>query len=79
MWGRRTQEVGVSKGGRKEKERGSGTTMRSVGESEGTLWSERTAPKGSSNEYEGMDDTERSGDICRVQGVQLQRNKNLGE
>jgi len=37
MWGKGTQEVGVSKSERKEKRRGSGTTMRSVGESKGTL------------------------------------------
>ena len=66
VWEKRTQEVGVSKGKRKKKGRGSGTTVRSVGESEGTLWSKRTTSRGSSNEYGGMDDTERSNDLCRV-------------
>ena len=35
--------------------------MRSVEESKGALWSERAAPKGSSNMYGGVDDTVRNG------------------
>ena len=65
MWGEGTQEVGVSKDER-EKERGNGTTTRSVGESEGAQWSEGVAPKGSSNVYGGVDDTQRNGDLCRM-------------
>jgi len=41
----------------KMKERGSGITMRSVGEGEGAQWSEGIIPKGSSNVYGGVNDT----------------------
>ena len=58
--------MGVSKGKKKEKERGSSTTVRSVGEGEGTLWSKRTAPKRSNDEYRGVDNAKRSSDLYRV-------------
>jgi len=68
MWGGETQEVGVSKD-KREKERGSGTPMKSVEEGEGAQWSKWIAPKGSSNVHGGVDDTQRSGDLHGMQGV----------
>jgi len=61
--------VGVSKSKRKKKKKGSDTIVRSVEESKGTLWSEGTASKRSSDEYGGVDNTRRSGDLCRVQEI----------
>ena len=54
-----------------EKERGGGTAIGSVEESERAQWSEGAAPKESSNVYRGVDNTQRSGDFCRVQGMRL--------
>ena len=65
IWERGTQEVGVSQEERKQKGR-SGTTKRSMGEGERAQQSEGTAPKGSSNEHGGMDNKERSGNLCGV-------------
>jgi len=65
MWGGETQEVGVSKEERK-KERKSSATTRSVGEGKGAQWSEGVAPKGSSNVYGGVDNTQRDSNLCRV-------------
>jgi len=59
---------------KEEKRRGDGTTKRSIGEGKGTQWS-----KGNSNVYGGVDNIQRSGNLCRVQGMQLQENKNSGE
>jgi len=58
--------VGVSKDER-EKEIGSSTITRSVGEGEGAQWSEGAAPKGSSNVYKRVDNTQRNSDLCGVQ------------
>ena len=46
--------MGVSKN-KREKKRGGGTTARSMGEGENTLWGKGTAPKRSSDEHGGMD------------------------
>jgi len=51
----------------KMKERGSSTTTRSMREGEGTQWSEGAVPKGSSDVYRRIDDTQRSSDLCGVQ------------
>ena len=52
-----------------KEEGGSGTTTRSIEEGEGAQWSERAASKGSNNMYERIDDTKRSGDFYKVQGM----------
>jgi len=65
MWARRAQEVGVSTKERKER-RGSGTTMRSMGEGEEAQWSKRITPKGGSDVYGRVDNTQRGGDFCEV-------------
>ena len=57
--------MGVSKEERK-KERKSSATTRSVGEGKGAQWSEGVAPKGSSNVYGGVDNTQRDSNLCRV-------------
>jgi len=56
----------VSKDGRKEERRGSGTTVRSMGEGKETLWSEGTASKRNSNEHGGVNDMRRSSNLCKV-------------
>ena len=68
IWGKGTQEVGVSKNER-EKERGSSTTMQIVKESERALWSEGAASKGSSNMYGRVDNTQKSCNTCGVLGM----------
>jgi len=40
-------------------------------EDEEAQWSEGAASKGSSNEYGGVDDAEKGGDLCRMLWVQL--------
>jgi len=40
-------------------------------EGEEAQWSKRIAPKGSQNEYGGVDDVERSGDLCRMLRIRL--------
>ena len=65
MWARGTQEVRVSTKEREEK-RGSGTTTSSMEKGEKAQWSKGAAPKGSGNVYGGVDNTQRSGDFCRV-------------
>ena len=65
MWRKGTQEVGMSKH-EEEKTGGGNTAAESVEENEKAQWSKRTAPKGSSNVYGGVDNTQRSGDFCGV-------------
>jgi len=65
MWREGAQEVGVP-ANKKEKERGGGTTMSSVKESEGALWNEGAAPKRSNNVYRRVDDTKRGSDLGRI-------------
>jgi len=58
MWRKGTQEVGVSEH-EEEKAGGGNTTAKSVEESERAQWSKGTAPKGSSDVYGGVDNSEK--------------------
>jgi len=71
VWREGTQKMGMFKDKREKKKRESGTPTKSVEEGEGTLWSKGTASKRSSDEYGGVDNMGKSGDLCRVQGMQL--------
>ena len=65
MWKRRAQKVGVPTKER-EKERRSGTTTKSMGKGEGAQQSKGAILKGSSNVHGGVDNTQRSSNICGV-------------
>ena len=54
MWGRRTQEVGVSKREQEKKRRGD-IPMRSMGEDKAALWGKGTVSKRSSHKHGRMD------------------------
>ena len=53
----------------RKKEGKSSTTVKSMGEGEGTQWSKGAASQRSSNVHGGMDNTQGGGNICGVQGV----------
>ena len=57
--------MGVFRRKKEEKRRG-GATMRSMKKGKRTQWSEGAAPKGSSNMYERVDNTQGSSNLCGV-------------
>jgi len=56
---------------KKKEERGNSIFKGGLEESKIALWCKRTTPKRSQNEYGGVDNAERGGDLCRVSWVQL--------
>ena len=68
VWKEGTQEMEVC-GEEGDEERRSGTKMRSMGESEETLWGEGTASKRGGHKHRGMNDEVGSHNACRIQRV----------
>jgi len=64
---------------RKKKKRRNGTSKGGLEESKIALQYKRITPKRSQNEYRGVNNTERGGDLHRMLWVQLQGHQNSRE